>query len=391
VRGAAAPAASLTPWGIIAPLARAVVFVAIALVVGATLLRWLVIRLLQGAPGETLFGAFSAVALAAAWLGHLAGLSFEFGAFIAGAVVSEASGSRMVQSIVAPFRSLFVSLFFVAMGMELDPALLRAHWGAIAVMGIVAVAVRLIGWGALGRIAGLSTGGAFVVGIALLPLGEFNIALVNAAVTAQRVTRAEHAILLGVTFVSIFLATLGGSLVDAFRKPFADRVAFDGTELDTAAALIVGYGRVGRTVGAILKRAGIPFAVIEHDRGVVDQARRDGVAIALGDGVDPLVLERVSGSGTRVVVAATPDAATNVAIARRLSTNAIVVARAATPNDVSPLLASGAQVALVPETEGALLFARHALERLGIARDAIDTSVDAHRVSTAREQGTSWG
>jgi CPA2 family monovalent cation:H+ antiporter-2 len=211
------PADSLTAIGVLAPLVRAVAFVAVALVAGATVLHRLVVRLLHGAASETLFGAFAALALTSAWLGQLAGLSFEFGAFIAGAVVSEAAGSRMVQSIVEPFRALFLSLFFVAMGMAVDPGLIRTHWIVIVVIGGAFVVVRMLAWGALGRIAGFSAAAATLIGIAMLPLGEFNIALVNAAAAAHRVTRDERGILLGITFLSIGLATIGGSLAASRR------------------------------------------------------------------------------------------------------------------------------------------------------------------------------
>jgi CPA2 family monovalent cation:H+ antiporter-2 len=207
----AEPATSQSVAAVVVPLVRAGAFVAIALVLGATLLRRLVTAILKQSSSEALFGACASIALVAAWLGHLSGLSFEFGAFIAGAVVSEAAGSRKVQEVVEPFRALFVSLFFVAMGMTVDPSLILRQWQAVAALGGAFVVLRLLGWAAFGRLAALRGGAVALAGIALLPLGEFNIALVNAAAQAQRITKDEHALFLGIAFVSILAATVAAS------------------------------------------------------------------------------------------------------------------------------------------------------------------------------------
>ncbi|HEY2473181.1 MAG TPA: cation:proton antiporter, partial [Candidatus Cybelea sp.] len=143
------PAAELTPLGIIIPLLKAAVFVVVALVVGGTVLRRVVIAFLRRAPAGAMIAFCTAVALAAAWLGHIAGLSFEFGAFIAGAVISEAAGSRMVESIVAPFREFFILVFFVTIGTFVDIGAIGQHWPAILVIG---VAFSIAELGAVGPI-----------------------------------------------------------------------------------------------------------------------------------------------------------------------------------------------------------------------------------------------
>ena len=84
----------------------------------------------------------------------------------AGVVVSEAAGSKAVQSIIEPFRALFVSIFFVAMGMTIDPALIYARWQTIAILGVGFIALRLVGWTAFGRLAGLALPTAALAGIA---------------------------------------------------------------------------------------------------------------------------------------------------------------------------------------------------------------------------------
>jgi monovalent cation:H+ antiporter-2, CPA2 family len=380
---ASTPADALTPVGILVPVLRAAAFVAVALLLGATVLHQLVLRIVQRAPVDALFGAFAALALVAAWLAYLVGLSFEFGAFIAGAVVSEAAGSRMVQSIVAPFRALFASLFFVSMGMAFDPLLAREHLGIALAIGVAFLVVRFVTWGALMRILGLAPAAALLAGIALLPLGEFNIVLANASTAAHTTSAPEHAVLLTVTFLSILVAAVGGSLARLLPQLRRERIPFEGLPPDEASALIIGYGRVGRTVAAALRSAAIPFVVIEREARLVEEARRDGVRIVRGDGADPLVLESLSGTTTRIIVAVTPDSTTNAAIAQRMSSAVPVIVRATDHFDVTLLEERGASAALVPETEGARVFARLTLERLGVPASQISGHVDS-RPTTSR-------
>jgi CPA2 family monovalent cation:H+ antiporter-2 len=314
------PAAELTPAGIVLPLVKAALFVVVALVVGGTLLRRVVIAFLRRAPAGAMIAFCTAVALAAAWLGHIAGLSFEFGAFIAGAVISEAAGSRMVESIVAPFREFFILVFFVSIGTFVDVRAVALHWPAILVVGAAFALLRVAGWSLLSRLVRQPLGTSIALGIALLPLGEFNVVLAKASLAAKRLDSAEYATAIGVTLFSILFAAIATRLfgtrlraldsnTQAEVRPFAG-----GPDV-----LILGYGRVGRTVGSICKRAGISFAVIETDIDLVHLALREGAHAQYGDGADPRVVERAMVPSIRAVLSTIPDSAANAALARRLS------------------------------------------------------------------------
>lgn len=183
--------------------------------------------------------------------------------------------------------------------------------------------------------------------------------------------------LLTVTFLSILVATVGGSLARLLPQLRRERIPFEGLPPDAASALIIGYGRVGRTVAAALRSAAVPFVVIEREARLVEEARRDGVRIVRGDGGDPLVLDSLSGTSTRIIVAVTPDSLTNAAIAQRMSSAVPVIVRATDHFDVTSLEERGAAAALVPETEGARVFARLTLERLGIPAAEIPGHVDS--------------
>ena len=378
------PAQTLTPIGAAVPLLKAGIFVTVALVLGATVLHRIVIGFLRRAPADAMVAFCTAVALVAAWVGHVAGLSFEFGAFVAGAVTSEAAGSRMVQSIVAPFRELFVMLFFVSIGTLVDVRTVFQYWPAILTVGAILAVVRFVSWCGLSRLVRQPAGTALALGIALLPLGEFNVVLANNSFLAKRLDTQEYATVIGATLLSIVIAALAARLLDPHRR------SLDAAPLETVhpfanepAIVIVGYGRVGRTVAAICVRANIRCAVIETDVDLIRLAQSENIEAQYGDGADPRVVERGIGPATRIVLSTIPDTAANLALTKRLShrTNLRIIVRAGRLRDVGSLRSAGASDALVPEAEGAFGFAETALTELGVEEERIGALVREQRAA----------
>ncbi|HZW53509.1 MAG TPA: NAD-binding protein, partial [Candidatus Elarobacter sp.] len=286
-------------------------------------------------------------------------------------------------SVVAPFRALFVALFFVSVGMLLDPRALAAQWPAVLGLGVAFVLVRAAAWGALARIGGMALGGAVLVGIAMTSLGEFNVVLVNAALSAHRLDARESQLLLAVTFFTIVVTVVAGPFARRFRDDAEPHGAPEGTLAEDAQPVvaIVGFGRVGRTVGSVLRESGIAFAALERDRATVEAARADGYDVVSGDGTDPAALERVVRPSTRIVLATIADGAANAAVVHRVAgmTQAHVIARATRGKEVGMLRERGAALALVPESEGALVFARAVLRALGVGERDLETRLDAAR------------
>jgi CPA2 family monovalent cation:H+ antiporter-2 len=368
---ASTPADKLTPMGLLWPLVSGIVFVAVAIVLGATVLQRAVKSVVNRAPSELLIPTFTALALVAGWLGHKAGLSYEFGAFVAGAVISEAAGSRTAQAVVGPFRELFVMLFFVALGMALDVHAVMAAWPTILALGAILVAVRLGVWSFAMRLLKFGWGTAVAVAIALLPLGEFNMVLANAAQASGRINGSEFAGLIGATFLSILVASVGAP---AWRRPMAalERAAavperavdHEGSEADV---VLIGYGRTGRSIASMLREAHLSIAVIERDEALLARAEADGLVAIVGDGTDPLTVDAMISAKTVLVISTVPDSAANAVLAQRMKHRSMrSLVRAERQEDVAALLAAGAVEAIVPESEGALGLGETALRELGV-------------------------
>lgn len=368
-----APPSELSVTGLILPLLRAALFVIVALVLGSTVLHRFFSVVLLRAGADLPLIIFSAVALAAAWLGHFAGLTYEFGAFVAGAVTSEAAGSRLVQSVVHPFRELFIMLFFVSMGMLVDVGSLGRNLGLVLAIAAVSVIVRFVIWGGVARWLRLPLGTSIALGIVLLPMGEFNIVLGNASLAGGRLDRGELSALVGGAVVSIIAAAIGARIAQPrIASMFGGRAGvYDGG--GAAPVLILGYGRVGRTVAEMLRQTAVEFTVVEHDPSLVRSAQARGVAAVYGDAVNPRILSQLITHATQVVLVTMPEPAATAAVTRHVrktSSEARIVARAANADEADRLKSQGAADALVPELEGARAFRDAVLQAL--RKDAAD-------------------
>ncbi len=367
-----APKEALTVAGLGIALLKGVTFVGLALVIGATVLQRVVRAAIVRVPAELLIPCFIALALAAAWLGHFAGLSLEFGAFLAGAVISEAAGSRTAHAIVAPFRELFVMLFFVSLGMLLDVRAVGSSWGAIVAAAIVLIVTRAALWTLAGRYVHLRLSAAVALACSMVPLGEFNMVLASAALGASRLSSTEFAIVVGTTFVTIVVSAGASPALRGRIDERKDEPARLSAAEGSADAVIIGYGRVGEVTAQLLLRAQRSVLVIEIDARKCELARASGVKTIAADGSDPLVLDSAIGPHTQLVVTTVPDTHVNAAVVKRLEGRGIAtVARAVTSADVAVLRAAGASEALSPEAEGALDLARAALRAIDVPEDAL--------------------
>lgn len=374
------PASSLSLAGVAIALVRVILFVVGALLIGAYVLPKIFVRLMRDANSETLVITFAGVALLSALGASVAGLSYAFGAFIAGAVISEAAGSRMVQTVVAPFRDLLTSLFYVSVGMLVNPRIFTTDWKFIVTIAAVAIVVRLFGWFGAARLVRLPAAAALTVGIAMVPLGEFNVVLAQVASAAGRLARPEFNEILGIVVVSIIAAIVLASITERIRFGQSDVDVFVGKGLEVPVA-IVGYGRVGRTVAGAFHQLGTPYAVLERDRIAVESAKSTASVVVVGDGADPLALDAVVSGSTRLVVSTIPDAAANIAILHRVSgrKGIAVIARAANVDEVQSLLSAGARSVIVPEVEGSFAFAETALREVNTTETDIRIVIQGQR------------
>jgi monovalent cation:H+ antiporter-2, CPA2 family len=334
-----------------------------------------------------------AVALGVALTTSAAGLSLGLGAFLAGIVVSESEFEEQVLADIIPVRDLFATLFFVAVGMLIDPQLLAANWQKVLVLAAVLVAGKLLITGGALLAAGVDHRTATLAAVVLAQMGEFSFVLAGSGLAEGLIDADQYGLILSVALLSILampaLVGLSPWLIRlAERLPgvaWQERLAA-GPPLPPAPAgghvVLCGFGRVGAEIGAALDRWGEPYSVIELNPAIVRDLRERGIEALYGDAASRVELEQAGLARAVTVAVTTPDLLTTEAVlrhAREINPDIRIIVRAPAALDAQTLAAGGADIIVQPEFEAGLEFVRQVLGWQGIGQTYTDDLVAARR------------
>ncbi len=296
--------------GLVAALVQAAIAVTVLVLFGRLLLRPL-FQLVAGTGSTELFvAAVLFVIVSTAVVAHEAGLSMALGAFIAGVMLAETEYRKSIEATIKPFKGLLLGIFFFTVGMSIDVRVLIGAplWLPAAALGlIVAKSLVLIGLGSLFR---LGWPASIETALLLGPGGEFAFVIVGMASAAALIDAPLSGFTLAVTSLTMVLTPL---LSIAGR-----RLARVGTTRRTAPelnvlppvgkhAIVVGHGRVGKVVGALLRQHRIEYIAVDSDASSVARDRRDGFPVYYGTAADPAFLEACGlGQTTGVIITTGP-------------------------------------------------------------------------------------
>ncbi|HET9496691.1 MAG TPA: cation:proton antiporter [Chloroflexia bacterium] len=380
---------------IIWALLKAAIFVALMLVVGVRFLPWLLTRIAFTGTRELFILAVVAIAVGTA-LGsaELFGVSLALGGFLAGVVLGESAISHQIGADVVPFRDVFTVVFFVSVGMLVNPAYLFANlWHVLALTVLIVIGKPLLTI-VFGLFLPASAHTMLVAAAGLGQIGEFSFIVGTAGVALGVITQDQYSLILAGSLISIVINPFLFRLVVPVEKVLQrfpalwERLDRHGPspQLDAPTlkdhVVIVGAGRVGEHILAVLERLEVPLLVVENDpkRAVAFENR--GVPTLFGDAANSEVLNHAGLERARVLVVTLPDEAATemvVSAARRIEQNLPVVARAATRSGVQRLHELGAEDVIHPELEGGLEVVRHTLLALGFSADQVQPYTDAVR------------
>jgi CPA2 family monovalent cation:H+ antiporter-2 len=376
-------------------LLKAVAFMALMLFLGARLIPWLLRLIVHTRSRELFILAVLAISLGTA-LGsaELFGVSLALGAFVAGVVVSESPLSHQVGADILPFREAFAVLFFVSIGMLVNPAYLFRNIGAVLALTFLIVIGKSVITVLLGFLFSRPARTALVVAAGLSQIGEFSFILGQAGLSLGLLDQDHYSLVLAGALLSITVNPLMFRMispVEAWLKRFPpiwkalDRHGPAPAPVEeelTRHVVVVGYGRVGRHIVDVLETLRIPHLAIESDFERVEALNRRGTATLFGDAANSEVLTHAGLERARALVVTTPEEATNeliVAAAHDISPNLPIISRAATEAGVTRLSELGAQDVIHPELEGGLHIVRHLLLQLGFPLPEVHRYTEAVR------------
>ena len=383
-------------WGQLAwTLVKAAGFVMLVLFAGTRLIPWVLLRIAHTRSRELFILAVLVIALGIA-LGaaEVFGVSLALGAFAAGVVISESPLSHQVGADILPFRESFAVLFFVSIGMLVNPVYLFQNIGPILALTSLIVIGKALITVLFGFVFPWPARTTLILAASLGQIGEFSFILGQEGVLLGLLSEDQYSLILAGALLSIILNTPMVPLVPTLEK-WLQRFPAVWKRLDRHKppvpeirktmeehVVIVGYGRVGRHIASLLGEMEIPHLVVEADAQRVEELDRQGVPSLYGDAANSEVLTHAGLRQARALVVAGPDedaSALVVTAARDLAPDLPIIARAISEDGTRRLTGLGAQDVIHPELEGGLEIVRHTLLQLGFPLQEIYRYTDAVR------------
>ena len=363
-------------------LLKASVFIGVSLAIGLRAVPWLMGHVSRMRSSELFIVTAAVLALGAASVSTLLGLSPALGAFLGGLLLSESEFDHRVISEVVPVRDLFATLFFVSVGMLIDIHFILANWPAVLGIAAFTVLLKFIVT-AVGIVPfHLTARTAAFTALGMIPLGELNFVLAQIGLQTQALSPQLYNLILTAALVTIVLTPSAFAIApkvgefalhNRWLRHWFDTgtgAGGEGAQLE-AHAIVIGYGRVGQSVARGLREAGISVAVIDSRLSRVRNGVADGLPAIYGNAFSPTVLEAAHVANARLAVVALPDfAPARAAInqLRQLNPSVVIAARAEQSVHEPALRAAGAHLVIVPELAGATALLHGALDMLGAAR-----------------------
>ncbi len=301
------------------------------------------------------------VSLVAAWITRSLDMSMAFGAFLAGMVLGETEFRHQVESVIRPFRDVLIGLFFVGIGMLIEPARLPAlwHWALLGAAVLLSAKALLVAW--IVRRAGLDALMAWRTGLVLAVGGEFGFVLLAIALGDGSIAPTTGQVVLA----SVLFSMIAAPFLIRYNHALASRLAASAPppdappRSDARAAegfhdhvVICGFGRIGQGVAHFLDEERIPFVALDLDPARVREAHLAGEPVYYGDSAEGDILDAVGVERARLVVVSHEDLAAALKVlhhVRRRRPELPVMVRTRDESHVDELRAAGA-TEVVPET-----------------------------------------
>jgi CPA2 family monovalent cation:H+ antiporter-2 len=355
---------------------RAVVLLGVIVLVATRLVPSLMAVVARWNSRELFLLSTTTLALGIGYVTWSFGLSMALGAFVAGLVINESEYAHQALSDIVPLRDLFGMLFFVSVGMLLDPALVWQQLGALAFVVIAIIVGKAAILAGVVRAFGYWNVVPLAVGLTLFQVGEFAFVLARVGLSSGAIGNDVYALTLNAAIVTMVLTPAVSGLTPVLYErlwPRRPREAFEEINLPRAGlsdhVLVAGWGRVGRSVGDALSHLNLPYVLVEFDDRRVRQARVAGVPVIYGDASQTVVLEAAGVSRARAMLVTAPaflDVRNIVRAARHLRPDLPIVARADSAEAIQGLYALGVQEVASPEFEAAIEMTRQALIHLNV-------------------------
>ncbi len=335
-----------------------------------------------------------------AWLTSTIGLSLALGAFFAGLLLSETPYRHQTVALVLPLREIFLSFFFISIGMLLDLRFFVHHVLTIHGIAIAVVLIKFIIIVVTVLIFRYNLKTALISGFALFQVGEFAFILSATGLSNGLISDDFYQYFLAISIISMgatpIIMHFSGKVADKMaraylKKPIRTRldayihareVAFVKYESLSEHLVIIGYGISGKTLAFAARQAKLKYIVLERDPIVFEKGQKAGQPIVFGDGTSEVILRHLHVPTARVIVVATGDPRNTFAIveqARRMNGSAYIIAKAKGMSAIEKGLDLGANEVIPSDFQTSLEIFSRVLRRYMKPENEISEFIDQIR------------
>lgn len=377
---------------------KMLLLVAVVYVAGRFAVPRLLRTVSKGRNRELFLITIVVLCFAAAWGTSALGLSLALGAFFAGLIISETDQAYQATGIVQPFHELFMSFFFVSIGMLVDPGLFIERPFLVLGLALLVAVVKVLATFLSVWVLRKPVNTALLTALALFQVGEFAFVLAMTGLGMGLLSRDHHQLFLAVSILTmgatpfmlqyadaivrrVFTVFLPRSVAVRLDRLMRVRRAEEKVEKRVLRdhVVIIGFGLNGQNVARAAQSSRIRCAVIEEDPDLVEQAAGMGIHTVLGDATNEHVLEKAHVEQARVVVVAIadPDATRRVVALVRSHSTAHLIVRTRFVHEIEANLALGANEVIPEEFETSIAIFHRVLRRYLVAEPQIQ-AITAH-------------
>ena len=365
--------------------AKAVAVIAVVIAASRLVVRPVLKAVASYGGREVFTAAALLLVVGAALIMEKIGLSPSLGAFLAGVLLADSEFRHELEADIEPFKGLLLGLFFIAVGMSANLALVRDQPLAVFGLAVGLTAVKFALMYGIARIGRAPNETAQRLALAVSQGGEFAFVLFAAADGLGVFQPATAQLLIVVVTVSMLISPPAFALQDRLLARWLERHA--APEFDTIAGpgnpvIIAGYGRVGQILSRVLRMCGVPFTALEASYQQVDFVRRFGSKVYYGDASRLELLEAAKTGEARLFVLAIDDVEASVKTAevvRKHYPHVPILARARNRVHLFRLRDLGVELIWRETFPASLEMARQALLSLGFDAAASDRAMNLFR------------
>lgn len=368
---------------------KAIVFIAAMLLLGTRVLPFILEYIAKMDSRELFLLSITAIGLGVGYLTHVVGLSFAFGAFVAGMVLSESDFGHQALSDIIPLRDLFVLLFFTSVGMLFDPSFLVNNIREILILVFVVALAKGLIFSILALLFKYRKIIPLAVGLGMFQIGELSFLLAQIGISTDSISQKVYSIVLTTTIITMVFTPIVSGFTEklySLRKKYFKHEQLETSNIPSRGykkhIVIAGGGRIGRLIAEALKSLNFHSVIIELDHQKFEENKDAGLPVVFGDASQDMVLAAAGIRRAGMLIITFPSLVTAISVvkhSRRMNDLIQVVVRTSGDDSSHILKDIGVNDVVLPEYEASLEMTRQALIRLGIMPEEVHRRTDRIR------------